>query len=334
MSHPSSTNALGFDQFGDPSAVITLRDIPVPVAGPDEITIEMILCPINPSDINYIEGKYGLKPVLPAIAGLEGVGRICVAGENARKHYQPGQFVRLHAGVGGWRRFLTVRPDQIEIFPGGLSPEQAAVFSVNPLTAWCLLTFFRKLDPGQWVIQNAATSAVGKYVIQIAKHLGLHTVNLVRNLEVADSLKALGADVVVEDQDGSDEQITALTGKATIKLGLNAVGGDSALRVCSALGNSAAMVTYGAMSKQSLKVPNGFLIFKNLELRGFWLTQWKKLTPRDQQTAVEEKIAGLFKSGVLYTFIESIYPPEEYKKALSQAQTSGRKGKILFRFSE
>ncbi len=328
MSIPSASRAICFDQYGAPSEVLALKDMPLSPPSPDEVTVEMLLCPINPSDINYIEGRYGIKPSLPAIAGLEGTGRIIAAGAQTGS-LSVGQLVRVPQGVGCWRRALTVKAKSVETFPDGLTPEQAAVFSVNPPTAWCLLHLFRSLQPGQWLIQNAATSAVGKYVIQIARHHGWRTVNLVRDPKAITPLQKLGGDVVIEDKDGIEEQIAALTGKADIRLGLNAVGGDSALRVAAALGNSAAMVTYGAMSKQVLKIPNAFLIFKNLELRGFWMTQWRKQTVKAQIAQVERQLAELFTSGALDTFVEKVFPMEEFKDAVTLAQESGRKGKIL-----
>lgn len=333
MQIPTSTKTIIFENVGNPSDVLKIKSQPLPECGPDEIMVKMILCAVNPSDINFIEGRYGIKPSLPAVAGLDGVGVILVTGAKVNTLH-PGQLVRLHPGHGSWRQYVVLKPTLVEAYPDGLTLEQASIFSVNPITAWCLLSLFKTIGPGQWLIQNAATSAVGKYVIQLARQRRLRTVNLVRDPKAIAPLQALGGDVVLEDKEGVEDQITALTGKAEIKLGLNAVGGESALRMMSAMGQASAMVTYGALSKQALKVPNSFLIFKNIELRGFWLTQWKKQTARGQQLVVERELTELFKSGHLDTFIQKIYPLEDFAEALTQAQASGRSGKILIEFNE
>jgi trans-2-enoyl-CoA reductase len=93
---------------------------------------------------------------------------------------KPGQYVKPPWGLGTWRETFTAKADDLLVFPPSLAPEQAAVFTVNPPTAWRMLHDFVALKPGDWVIQNAANSAVGRCVIQLARQLGLRTVNLVR----------------------------------------------------------------------------------------------------------------------------------------------------------
>ena len=66
--------ALVFDKFGDPSKVLQLQDVPLPEPGPGQVRVRMLASPINPSDLMYISGKYGLTPRPPATPGFEGVG--------------------------------------------------------------------------------------------------------------------------------------------------------------------------------------------------------------------------------------------------------------------
>ena len=201
---------------------------------------------------------------------------------------------------------------------------------INPATALRMLRDFVKLKAGDWVVQNAANSAVGRAVIQLARANGWRTVNVVRRAELIDELKAAGADAVLLDDDDLPEQISAATGGAALHLALNAVGGDSALRLAKALAPSGTIVTFGAMSRQPLRIPNGLVIFQDIRWRGFWISQWYRKAPPEAVAAMFAELFSLAQRGVLHAPVERIYPLAEAATALAHAAQSGRSGKILF----
>ncbi len=213
--------------------------------------------------------------------------------------------------------------------PKGIADEMAATLRVNPATAWLMLSEFVKLAPGDWVIQNAANSAVGRHVIQIAQHRGLRTVNLVRRPELAAELQDAGADAVLADSDRVRDEVRDLTGKTPPRLGLNAVGGDSALRVASCLAPGGVLVTYGAMSKKPVALPNGLLIFRDLHARGFWVTRWSRQADLATRRDLYARLARLAIDGVLRAPVEAVYPLADYREALEYAARERRAGKIL-----
>src|SRR5205809_6950831 len=120
------------------------------------------------------------------------------------------------------------------------------------------------------MIQIAANSAAGRAVIQIAHALGYKTANVVRREELIEELRTEGGDVVLIDGENLRDEVKEATGDAPIRLGLNAVGGESALRLMICLDASGTFVTFGAMSLQPLKSPNGLLNFKDLRFRGIY----------------------------------------------------------------
>jgi len=203
------------------------------------------------------------------------------------------------------------------------------MLKVNPLTALCMLTQFADLPKGSWVIQNAANSGVGTCVIQIAKLLGLRTINLVRREEPIESLLQLGADHVLLDNADSITKIKELTADSPPMLALNAVGGDSALRLMDALAVKGIHVTYGAMSKRSLKVPNKFLIFKRIQLHGFWVTEWMKENDLKVVKQSYDQLAQWTINGSLIQPIDSTYPLAEIHAAVTRSQQDRRNGKVL-----
>jgi trans-2-enoyl-CoA reductase len=324
-------NAAVYETHGIPAEVLRVAEQSWPQPAADEAVVQMRAAPINPADLNMIEGKYPGRIVLPATPGMEGAGTVVEIGSDVH-NVKLGDLVILPHNVGTWREALAVKGEDLVVVPAELDPMQAAMLKINPLTAWRLLQGYVQLKPGDWVIQNAANSAAGRAVIQIAHERGYRTVNIVRRAELIPELKAEGADIVLVDGENLRDEVKAATGDAPIRLGLNAVGGESALRLANTLAPDATVVTYGAMSLQPLRIPNGLLIFKNLIFRGIWINKWyDHATPADRM----EAFAPLFemaRRGKLRTKVERSYPLMEARAAVAHASQAERGGKIVFDF--
>lgn len=325
-----NVTAIVFSQHGDPAEVLHPETVTVGEPGPGEVLVEMLYAPINPADINTVEGKYPIRPQLPGTPGAEGVGVVKEVGPGV-SHLHPGMRVLPPYELGTWREAFTVHADQLIVVPNEVPLEQAAMLKVNPATAWRLLHDYVNVRSGDWVIQNAANSGVGMGVIQIAHALGIRTVNVVRRPELIEPLKAQGADVVLCDHDDLHKQVAEATGGAKILLGMNAVGGENAVHVTNCLAKGGTLVTYGAMSRQPLKIPNGLLIFKDLSFRGCWVSRWYKTASPQERADMFSHLFPLAISGVLNTPIDRIYPLAEIKEAVQHAQQSSRGGKILLK---
>ena len=327
-----SINAIVYAAHGKPLEVLRLEEQALSAPGPDEALVRLKAAPINPADLNQIEGKYPIRFPLPTTPGMEGAGVIEAVGKNVRDH-KPGELVILPHNFGTWRDAATIAADRLTAVPEGIEPEQAAMLKINPLTAWRVLHDFVKLQPGDWVIQNAANSGVGHAMIAIAHAHGFRTVNVVRRVELIPELKAEGGDVVLLDNDQLREAVAAETGNAPIRLGLNSVGGASALRLAKVVAPEATVVTIGAMSLQPLTLPNGLLIFKNLHFTGFWINKWYEAASATDRSTAFDGIFELALRGLLRSPIERTYPLRDFKEAVARADEGERAGKIVFGFS-
>jgi NADPH:quinone reductase-like Zn-dependent oxidoreductase len=300
----------------------------------------MLAAPINPADLNVLEGRYGINPSLPAVVGNEGVGVVEACGPSVEaggtgvSPVRVGQRVIAPGVMGAWCSARNVAIDRLVPVPDDVPLEQGAMLTVNPPTAWLLLHQFVTLAPGDWVVQNAANSAVGRFVIQIARRQGWRTVNVVRRAALVGELRALGADVVVTDDAPWAKQIAGLTGGAWPRLGLNAVGGDSARAVARALAPGGTLVTYGAMAKQPLVIDNRLLIFQGIAFRGFWLTGWWRTAAADQRRELYATLAAGQRDGWLQAPIAATYPLAAARDAILAAQQEARPGKVLFVMAE
>jgi len=170
---------------------------------------------------------------------------------------------------------------------------------------------------------------VGSYVVQLAKLRGLKTVNVVRRESAVAGVQAQGADVVLVDGDDLAERVKAATGGASIRLGIDAVGGTATMRLAAALADGATLVNYGALSGEPCVVSPRELVFRDVALKGFWLARWFRAAPQAQQIALLTELAGLVAAGKLKAPIQGTYDVAQIKEAVAAAAAGGRDGKIL-----
>ncbi|KAG6899870.1 hypothetical protein C0993_005840 [Termitomyces sp. T159_Od127] len=320
-----ANRAVVYANHGDPTAVLTaLTYRPLPPPTKNTVNVRFLLAPINPADINVIEGVYPAKPdsrrdLAPSglgsiespvfVGGNEGVAQVAEVGEGVQGLKEGDWVIMTRPQVGTWCTSRNVEEDDVEKVPRveGLSQVHAATMTVNPPTAYNMLQDYLHLEEGDWVVQNGANSAVGQAVIQIAASRGLNTLNFVRprdNLQdLVKQLEGLGATKVLTYDALSDKslrkEIKEWTGGKDIRLGLNCVGGPETTQMARLLGNDAHLVSYGAMSKLPLSLPTSLFIFKNLTCHGFWQSQWYKNSVRGDRVRVMQILANLMSQGKL-----------------------------------
>lgn len=310
-----------------PQDVIAAVPFDLPELGAGEARVKVLAAPINPSDVLTLTGEYGMLPPLPAIGGNEGVGRVeAVAADVVG--LKPGQMVLLPVGCGTWRSHLQVKAKQLIALPEA-DPLQLAMLTVNPPTAYLMLREFVDLKPGDWVIQNAANSGVGSYLIQLAKIRGLKTVNVVRRESAIDTVKSEGGDVVLVDGRDLHKRVREATGGASIKLGIDAVAGQSTDHLAQCLAEEGVLVNYGRMSGEPCQVTPSSFVFRDVTLRGFWLAKWFQKASQAEQMQVFGELIGLIAQGKLKTRIGATYDVSEIQQAVAAAAAGERDGKIL-----
>jgi mitochondrial enoyl-[acyl-carrier protein] reductase / trans-2-enoyl-CoA reductase len=329
----TSIYSIVYEAHGNPSEVLRLEQCEIPPPAADEAVVAIKAAPINPADLNAIEGKYPIRPPLPATPGFEGAGIVIEVGA-AVKSVSLGAMVILPHDVGTWREACIVKAKHLIVVPQGIDPVQAAMLKINPMTAWRMLHDFVQLRPRDWLIQNAANSAAGRAVTQISRELGYRTVNVVRRPELIEELKEEGGDVVLCDGQTLREEVAAQTERAPIRLALNAVGGESALRIANTLAPEGTIVTYGAMSLQPLRIPNGLLIFKNLTWRGIWINRWYDNATTEQRMDAFRPLFEMAKRGLLRAKVEKAYPLKDFAAAVARAAQDKRGGKVIFKLGD
>ncbi|KAM3965779.1 enoyl-[acyl-carrier-protein] reductase, mitochondrial [Aphomia sociella] len=317
---------LVYNEFGDPLQIVKFRESAIPALGSQEVLVRMLAAPVNPADINTIQGKYPVKVVLPSIAGNEGVGIVEDVGKNV-KDINPGNKIIITKPVQGtWRNIGVFTKDVIRVVPDNLGVVEAATLTVNPCTAYRMLTDFVPVTSSQVVIQNGANSACGQNVIQICKAWGIKNINIVRNRpDIADLkqyLECLGATYVLTEE---ELRSTTIFKENKIKkplLALNCVGGKSSMEMLRHLDHSGKMVTYGGMSREPVNIPTSAFIFKNLSFYGFWMTHWNEKANSTDKDKMINDIVTLMCDEKLKGPVHKMVKFDDYKEALENALTS------------
>ncbi|MGL6110290.1 MAG: zinc-dependent alcohol dehydrogenase family protein [Rubrivivax sp.] len=311
-----------------PQASIECVEFPDPVLAEGQVLVQVLAAPINPSDVLTLTGQYGTLPPLPAIGGNEGVGKVVAHGPGVSTP-AIGQTVLLPRGVGTWATHVVGEARRLMPLPNEADPLQLAMMVVNPPTASLMLSEFVDLQPGEWVLQNAANSGVGEYLVQLARLRGFKTVNVVRRESAVAAVRSAGGDVVLVDGPDLDQRVAKATGQAPIRLAIDAIGGQATNRLAGCVAEGGTLVNYGMMSGEDCSVSPQSFLFRDVTLRGFWLALWFRRATPAQQMAMFGEIGKLIATGQLKTRIQATYDVAQIKQAVAAAAAGEREGKIL-----
>lgn len=305
--------AIQLTATGNPVENLKLVEIPKPTApGSGEVIIKMEYSPINPSDLMVANGVYFIQPELPAVIGGEGVGVIVEAGADVH-NVQVGDRVVLPFGTYAWAEFVTAPAENLFALSASSDSKQAAMLSINPPTALLLLNEYVSLDEGDWIVLNAGNSSVANTIIAVAKSKGIKTAAIVRRDEAVAAAKEAGADVIVVESPTAVQEVKEATGGANIKLGLDAVGGQSSAILAQILGQGSHLVAYAVLSGQPLVVSQVDLIVKRLKVHGFWMYLSEYLP---KLNAALRESDSLIASNSLNVPIAASYPLSAIKEAV------------------
>jgi NADPH:quinone reductase-like Zn-dependent oxidoreductase len=325
-------NALRLNGFGDPAKVVELVSGPELHAGRDELLVALEAAPVHPSDLHLIHGFYGVRPELPASLGAEGVGRVLEVGPEADEGLAGRRVVILPTyEQGTWAERAVVADHNVVAVSDDTDALQLAMIGVNPLTALLLLRLHAQLSPGDWIAQTGANSAVGQYVIKLAKLAGIKTLNLVRREAAAVQVVAAGGDRVIVVRDDLPRQLERALEGRELALVLDSIGGPAVAELAHRLRFGGKIVSFGALGGQptALSVRHD-LIYRHISHHGFWTFNWLRQASRQDIRARYREIAGLVNGGELTVEIDQTYRLEQYAEALDHAEQYQRAGKVLF----
>jgi NADPH2:quinone reductase len=334
--------ALIFRETGQPLDVLKLAEIPTPPLAPGEALVRVLLSPINPSDLHMVRGRYGYQPELPASPGAEGVGIVEAAGPGVQ-HSLVGTRVVFVDTWNTWREQIVCPVDKLVPVPDGLDDAVAATSYTNPLTAWALTRSSHNLKEGEWLVQTAAASSVGKMVLQLAQQYRFKTINVIRRREQETLIRSLGGDEVICTEDENlTERLKELTAGKGVERAIDCVAGEVGAEVARNLAPAGTMLVYGALSSHRQTDPAKFLmpihaprlIYSTATVRGWWLPRWVSSQPLAELTAATSDLLTMLSNGAL-TAPETVrYSSKDFQEAVRLADGEAGQQKVLLDFSE
>src|SRR5260221_427351 len=325
--------AIRFAQYGEPAQVLTVQECPLPERGKGEVRVRMLASPVNPSDLLFVRGHYaGVQPHFPFPVGFEGVGMVDALGPQVQRPV-PGQRVVVRNEKGGnWADYAVVPAQDLLAVPDDLPDEQVACFTVNPASAILILRHVLAIPQGEWLLQSAANSELGHMIIRLATHDGIRTVNIVRRREAVAELQRLGADAVIVSTEGPiDEQVRRIVGPQGVKYASDPVVGETGTQMYQALGEEGRMLVYGSLTGEPIRVGADprFILAGRRILEVFWVAYWLHRLDETAQHQLVQEIVTLMREGILVTSAARPFSLDEIGTAVTQAEATGRQGKIL-----
>ena len=319
---------------GEPSEVLKCQEVTTPEPGRGQVRLRMIASPINPSDLMLTRGRYMVKPTSGQPVGYEGVGIVEKAGPGLLGKYMLGKRVAVLNGAGGnWAEYAIVPANRVVPVAKDLPDEQVASFFVNPATVLCMVREVLGVRRGDWLLNNAAGSSLGRMIIKLGKHDGFKTINVVRRAALAPELKALGGtEVLVEGQGNLADEVARIVGPDGLKYAIDPVGGPSGSAVFDSLTNHGHMLVYGTLSGQPLTVAPRPLI-SGRRLEGFYLGHYMQARPLWKNLLLFREIASLIRKGVLDTPPGPRFTLDQISQAVAAAEEPGKDGKVLLTIS-
>ena len=324
--------AICYRGYGNPNK-LELCELPDPTLGPHDVRIKMLASAVQASDLIKIqgdrEGSHTQTTLSQSIvAGKVGIGEVCEVGQEV-KNLKIGNRVQMPAHLGTWRTHVTANCQPFIKIPKNLSTELAVQSYGAPFVAWRLLTDFVPLKPGDWVIQNGANTSTSHCIAQLCRLYGYSLISLVENASQVSELKALGSThVLTLDQLALAKDITNGTSPT---LGLASVGSTSIVKLIQSLAENSVLVMFGEIHNQAFCVPARELIFKNVQLRGFYTERWEQAhTDIEKQHCIEHIWELLQTKKLILSSSVKKFHLQDWELAITSAQKEGYGTSVLF----
>ncbi|MEM7215289.1 MAG: zinc-binding dehydrogenase [Pseudomonadota bacterium] len=305
------------------------KELDVPEPGEGEALVKVIMSSINPSDLHFIKGEYGVPRRSGVPAGFEAVGEVVKAGAGGEGLV--GKRVGFFAsGSGAWADYALADIRTCIPVMDAVRDEDASALLVNPMTA--IAMYDEAVSAGnECFIMTAAASQLCKLIAGLAKEDGVDVISTVRRDEQIEPLKEYGSTHVLNcKSDSFHDDINSLINEKKPRVILDAVADQVSSDIFAAMPRHARWIIYGKLSADSpvLNEPGQF-IFMNKRVEGFWLSQWMREKPAEDQIKAGMRVQQMFASGKWKTDVADVITLREAHEKLPQALSGANNGKVM-----
>ena len=280
----------------DENKNLVWSDVADPVVGADDVLVKIRAAALNRADLLQRQGKYPSPAGCPEWMGLEVAGEIVEIGKNVTE-WQVGDEVCALLGGGGYAEYVSVKRDMVMPIPKGLSMIEAAALPEAYATSYLNLFIEGHLESGQTAFIPAGASGLASVAIPMAKAFGARVITSVLSDEIAEKIKPLGADVVINSVTQSVEEILATEEKngTPVNVSMDCLSGETLGKSLPYMARGGYWIVISTLAGVETNVQLRPLLTKGLHLVGSML---RNRTPE-------------FKAYILSQLVERVWPKIE-----------------------
>ncbi len=319
-------------QLDEPGGKLTLREIPVPHPGANQVLVRMAAAPFNPSDLGALAGStYRGVRQYPFTPGIEGSGTVVEAGTGFMARLLKGRRVACTAlfNMGGtYAEYMVTSASLCVPLSRTVTMEQGAMLLINPLTA---LAIFKIAQSGKHraIVSTAAASALGGMILRLGKRYNIPIIHTVRRPEQVDLVRSRGGQFVLNSKDDDFvERLQQLANKLHATLLLDAIAGSMTQKLVSAAPFGSTILLYSRLSRKNIETDSQLWFSKNLHAHGFLLSNWMRTKNMVQRLQLNRQ-AQSFLATDLHSPVFKRFPLSAAQQALETYIHNMTAGKIL-----
>jgi NADPH2:quinone reductase len=308
-----------------------IRTVPVPHPKQGEVLVKIAAAPVNPSDLARNKNISGEDDLLSYIPGLEGCGTVVEAGKGLLPRLWLGKRVAcsaIYPSSGTWAEYMVTSASYCFPVSKTISDEQGSMLLVNPMTA---VAFFDIIlhDKHKAIINSAAAGALGGMIRFLGIKYGISVINVVRNEQQAQMLKASGAKYVLNNADPDfTNQLYLLSHELEATLALDPISGSYTQQLLEALPYGGIVIVYGNLSGGEQGTSLRPLVLDNKKIHGFYLANWMKDNGMLKTIRNLIRVRQLLKNDFKIT-IQNRFPLDKTQLAIDTYLNNMTGGKVL-----
>ena len=310
-------------------------DVPNPEIKPEEVLVEIHAAALNRADLMQREGDYPPPPGCPEWMGLEIAGVICEIGEEAKakSNWKIGDKVCALLGGGGYAEYAAVKYDMLMPVPKNCTMEEAAAIPEAFATAYLNLFIEGKIKEGNTLLMHAGASGLASVIIPMAKAFGIRVITSVLSDEIAESIKHLNADVIIN----TSKQRTADVLKAELEAGrsvdvaIDCLGGEHMGECLPYLTHGARWIMIAALAGTKTEIDLKNIYVRNVRIVGSTL---RSRTPETKAQILSEIVKNVFpkiEAGLVKPTVYKVLPITEAEAAQDILYKGQNVGKVVLK---
>jgi putative PIG3 family NAD(P)H quinone oxidoreductase len=309
--------------------VLTLADVPDPVAGPGDVILQVAASAVNRADILQREGFYPPPPGAPEWPGLEASGTVLDVGEEVEGWSVGDPAAALLAG-GGYAERVTVPAGHLLPVPDGVGLVEAAALPETTCTVWSNLVMLAGLQPGETLLVHGGSSGIGTMAIQLARQIGARVAVTAGSAEKLVRCAELGASILVNYREQEFvEAVREATDGHGADVVLDNMGATYLARNVEVLAVNGRLVVIGLQGGHRAELNLGRLLNKRAAVLATSLRA-RPLTEKSAIVAsVRENVWPLLAAGAVRPVIYTALPLERVSDAHRLVESSRHIGKVL-----